>query len=138
MKTNLLTTAVLFFLGFATHAQVTTSNIRGTVTDGQSITLLGANVVAIHSPTGTKYGAITNEDGRFNLLNLRVGGPYEVTVSYVGYSTHISDDIYLALGTTYNLDVELAAQSEELEEVVVVSDRSGTFGCDRTCAESSV
>lgn len=119
-------------------AQVTTSNIRGTVTDQQGEALLGANVVALHTPTGTRYGAITNEDGRFNLLNLRVGGPYEVTISYVGFASQQQTDVYLTLGKTYTLEVLLVEESQALEEVVVVSDRSGTFGSDRTGAETSV
>ncbi|HMB64669.1 MAG TPA: carboxypeptidase-like regulatory domain-containing protein [Eudoraea sp.] len=65
----------IFFLCSLTlmFLQVTTSNIRGTVSDDQNAPLLGANIVALHAPTGTRYGAISNEDGRFNLLNLRVG-----------------------------------------------------------------
>ncbi|WP_375324742.1 carboxypeptidase regulatory-like domain-containing protein [Flagellimonas sp. GZD32] len=136
---KLLLSGLLFFLAItATFAQVTTSNIRGLVTDDQSAPLFGANVVAVHTPTGTRYGAITNEDGRFNLLNLRVGGPYEVTISYVGFATSIESEIYLALGKTYNHDVMLVSDSQQLDEVVVVSDVSGTFGSDRTGAETSV
>ncbi|MDG1573522.1 carboxypeptidase regulatory-like domain-containing protein [Robiginitalea sp. M366] len=119
-------------------AQVTTSNIRGTVTDQQGEVLLGANVVALHTPTGTRYGAITNEDGRFNLLNLRVGGPYEVTISYVGFASQQQSDVFLTLGKTYTMDVQLVEQSQALEEVVVTSDRNATFGSDRTGAETSV
>ena len=120
-------------------AQVTTSNIRGTVMDDENLPLLGANIVAIHTPTGTKYGAITNEEGRFNLLNLRVGGPYEVTISYIGFKTETSSDLYLTLGATLNLDLKMESDSQTLEEVVVVSDRgTGTFGSDRTGAETSV
>ncbi len=136
---KLLLSGLLFFLAItATFAQVTTSNIRGLVTDDQSAPLFGGNVVAVHTPTGTRYGAITNEDGRFNLLNLRVGGPYEVTISYVGFATSIESEIYLALGKTYNHDVMLVSDSQQLDEVVVVSDVSGTFGSDRTGAETSV
>ncbi|MFD2098334.1 TonB-dependent receptor [Flagellimonas iocasae] len=119
-------------------SQVTTSNIRGTVLDDQQEPLLGANVVAVHTPTGTRYGAITNEEGRYNLLNLRVGGPYEVTISYVGYKTNTQNDVFLTLGKTFNLDVVLVSDSQQLDEVVVVSDQSGTFGSDRTGAETSV
>ena len=120
-------------------AQVTTSNIRGTVMDDENLPLLGANIVALHTPTGTKYGAITNEEGRFNLLNLRVGGPYEVTISYIGFKTETSSDLYLTLGTTFNLDVKLLTDSQALEEVVLVSDRgTGTIGKDRTGAQTSV
>lgn len=130
----------LLFLLVSTSAfsQVTTSNIRGTVSDDQGVPLLGANVVAVHTPTGTRYGAITNEEGRFNLLNLRVGGPYEVSISYVGFKAESQNDVFLSLGKTFNLNVNLASDSQQLEEVVVVSDRGGTFGSDRTGAETSV
>ena len=127
---------VLFAI--STFAQVTTSNIRGTVIDDQDTPLLGANVVAIHTPTGTTYGAISNEDGRFNLLNLRVGGPYEVTISYVGFKSQTNNDVFLTLGKTFNMDAKLALESQALDEVIVVSDQAGTFGSDRTGAETSV
>ncbi|MFT5943114.1 MAG: hypothetical protein ACI9AV_000350 [Sediminicola sp.] len=139
MKTKfLLFISFMLFSGLVI-AQVTTSNIRGIVMDDENLPLLGANIVAVHTPTGTKYGSITNEDGRFNLLNLRVGGPYKVTISYIGFKTESNSDIYLTLGTTLNLDLKLVPDSQTLDEVVVVSARGvGTFGSDRTGAETSV
>ncbi|MCM4153316.1 TonB-dependent receptor [Arenibacter sp. N53] len=125
--------------GLMLSAQVTTSNIRGVVLDDEDVPLLGANIVAIHTPTGTKYGAITNEDGRFNLLNLRVGGPYEVTISFIGFKTQTDNDIFLTLGKTQNIEVKLMSDDQALDEVIVVSDRgTGTFGSDRTGSETSV
>ena len=138
MKTKLLLGMLFLFSAGSLFAQVTTSNIRGTVSDDQDAPLLGANIIAIHTPTGTKYGGISNEDGRFNLLNLRVGGPYEVTVSYVGFREQKQNDVFLTLGKTFNMDVKLTSESQALDEVVVVSDRGGTFGSDRTGAETSV
>lgn len=138
MRTKVLFVLALILTGSWAMAQVTTSNIRGLVQDDQGEPLFGANVVAVHTPTGTRYGSITNEDGRFNLLNLRVGGPYEVTFSYVGFSTQTKDGIMLTLGKTFNMDVTMTEASEALDEVVIVSDRSGTFGSDRTGAETSV
>lgn len=138
MKTKLLLGIALLFAILSVKAQTTTSNIRGTVVDDQSAPLLGANIVAVHVPTGTKYGAISNEDGRFNLLNLRVGGPYEVTISYVGYRTQTSNDIYLTLGVTFNIDAILISESQALEEVTVVYEQGGTFSSDRTGSETSV
>ena len=119
-------------------SQVTTSNIRGIIADDQAAPLLGANVVAVHGPTGTRYGAITNEDGRFNLLNLRVGGPYSIVVSYVGYKSHNEKGVFLTLGKTHNVKTSLLLASETLDEVILISDRSGTFGSGRTGAETSV
>ncbi|SMC85846.1 TonB-dependent receptor [Cellulophaga tyrosinoxydans] len=129
---------LLCIVSFGAMAQVTTSNIKGLIVDDTDEPLLGANIVAIHTPTGTNYGAISNEDGRFNLLNLRVGGPYEITISYVGYKTQVKYDVYLTLGQTFNLNTILQSDSQALDEVVVVSDQSGTFGSDRTGAETSV
>lgn len=130
---------ILFFLvSSSLFSQVTTSNIRGAVVDDQDVPLFGANVVAVHTPTGTRYGSITNEDGRYNLLNLRVGGPYEVTISYVGFKTIAKNDIFLTLGKTFNYNVAMVSDSQALDEVVVVSDASGTFGSDRTGSETSV
>src|SRR5210317_1058884 len=106
MKKQLLT-LLLMLCSVIAFAQVTTSNIKGLILDESDQPLPGANVVAIHTPTGTKYGAATNFDGRYNLLNLRVGGPYSVSITYVGYKDQNFDDLYLTLGKTENLDVIL-------------------------------
>ncbi|WP_242118056.1 TonB-dependent receptor [Aestuariivivens sediminicola] len=130
---------VFLFFTVATFAQVTTSNIKGLITDQNSEPLPGANVVAIHSPTGTKYGAATNFDGRFNLLNLRVGGPYVITITFVGYQEQTFNDVFLTLGKTQNIDVVLVEESQQLDAVVIEGyGGTGTFGSDRTGAETSV
>ncbi|MCV6630651.1 MAG: carboxypeptidase regulatory-like domain-containing protein [Flavobacteriaceae bacterium] len=134
--------SVLSLLLFAcvamAYSQVTTANMKGVVLDADKLPLFGANVVAVHGPTGTKYGAVANEDGRFSLLYLRVGGPYTVTVSFVGFKNRVFRDVYLQLGQTKNIEVVLASDSQQLDEVVVVSEAGGTFGSDRTGAETSV
>lgn len=130
--------AFLTFFSLCLSAQVTTSNMSGSVTDDQNEPLLGANVVAVHTPTGTTYGAITNENGLFKILNMRVGGPYEIKVSYIGFKEQTINDAYLSLGKTFTIDVVLMTESQALDEVVVISDRGGTFGSDRTGAETSV
>ena len=138
MKKTLI--MVIAFLAFcpSIFSQVTTANIKGVVTDDQGLPLLGANVIAIHTPTGTRYGSITNEEGRYNLLNLRVGGPYEVTISYIGFKNSIKSDISLSLGNTFIYNVTMLSDSQQLDEVVVISNQSGTFGSDRTGAETNV
>ena len=138
MNKKLQLSIMLLIVSISTIAQVTTSNISGKVLDDQDIPLLGANIVAVHTPTGTTYGAITNEDGRFNLLNLRVGGPYAVSISYIGFKTQEYNDVFLTLGKTFDLDAKMVTDSQALDEVVVVSDRGGTFGDDRTGSETSV
>jgi Carboxypeptidase regulatory-like domain len=135
-----ITLSFLFMcVGLIAFAQVTTSSIKGLILDETSQPLPGANVVAIHTPTGTKHGAATNFDGRYNLLNLRVGGPYTITISYVGYKDQIFNDVYLTLGKTQNLNASLVADSGLLDTVVIQgTGGTGTFGSDRTGAETSV
>ncbi|WP_443633439.1 carboxypeptidase regulatory-like domain-containing protein [Candidatus Marifrigoribacter sp. Uisw_064] len=136
---NLLCAALFIFSITSASGQVTTSSIRGVVVDTNNEPFSGANIVAVHTPSGTKYGSITNFDGRYNLLNMRVGGPYSFTVSYLGYKSQTFDNIQLTLGKTYNLDVTMSEDSEELEAVVITATRDpGTFGTDRTGAETNV
>jgi hypothetical protein len=73
----------LSFLSSQVQAQVTTSTITGRVTDNKGSELPGATVVAIHTPSGSRYGAITNEKGIYTIPAVRVGGPYTVTISFV-------------------------------------------------------
>ena len=101
MKKILFLIFSLAFVGI-TFSQVTTSSIKGIISDENQAELPGANVVAVHNPTGTTYGAATNIDGRFNLLNMRVGGPYTVTVSYIGYQDQVFTDVFLDLGKSEN------------------------------------
>ena len=137
MKKQLSILIFLFFCAFA-FSQVTTSNIKGLVLDESGQPLPGANVVATHNPTGTVDGASTNIDGRYNMLNMRVGGPYTVTISYVGYKDQGFTDVYLSLGNTFNLDVTLSPDVEQLDAVVITGTTQGTFNNDRTGAETSV
>ena len=137
MKKQATTIVLLFFCAFA-FAQVTTSNIKGLVLDESNQPLPGANIVATHTPTGTVDGASTNIDGRYNMLNMRVGGPYNVTVSYVGYKEQSFSDVYLSLGNTFNLNVTLSPDVEQLDAVVITGTTQGTFNNDRTGAETSV
>jgi outer membrane receptor for ferrienterochelin and colicin len=111
----------LLFMG-KLMAQETTSEIRGTVTD-QNGPVAGATVAALHVPTGTRYATTTRKDGRYNLPNLRVGGPYQLTISFVGYKTETQDSITLILGQEFNADFTLTPESRQLQEVVVTSSR---------------
>lgn len=130
---------VLMFSSAIMMAQVTTSSIKGLILDETNQPLPGANIVVVHTPTGTTYGVATNFDGRFNLINLRVGGPYKVTISYVGYKEQVLDNIYLTLGKTQNIDITMNADSEQLDAIVITGTTgTGTFGSDRTGAETNV
>jgi hypothetical protein len=111
-------------------AQVTTSAIAGKVTDASG-EVLGANVVAVHQPSGTMYGAMTNEDGRYTISGMRAGGPYKVTVSYVGMESKEIDNITLQLGETYRCNVKLNEAISVLGEAIIVSN---SFDASKTGA----
>ncbi|WP_372768952.1 carboxypeptidase regulatory-like domain-containing protein, partial [Lutibacter sp.] len=139
MKKKLLFSMLIaIFSGISVFSQVTTSKIQGAVTDDSSMGLYGANVVAKHLPTGTVAGTMTLEGGRFSLPNLRVGGPYTITISYIGFKTIEYTDVYLDLGKAFDLDVKMDNESELLGEVVITGGRNTTFNSDRTGAETSV
>ena len=80
-------------------AQVTTSGMSGKVkADNEDV--IGATIEAVHTPSGTRYVAVTNTKGQFNINGMRSGGPYEVTISYIGYETKKVKDVVLQLGET--------------------------------------
>ncbi|MDT8416528.1 MAG: carboxypeptidase-like regulatory domain-containing protein, partial [Lutibacter sp.] len=139
MKKQLLYSMLIaIFSVVSVFSQVTTSKIQGVVSDETSAGLFGANVVAKHLPTGTVSGTITMESGRYSLQNLRIGGPYTITISYIGYKTIEYTDVYLTLGTAFDLDVKMESESEQLGEVLITGGRSAIFNNSRTGAETSV
>ncbi len=126
-------------LPMAVFAQgVTTASIDGVVLDKEGQPLVGANVVAVHTPSGSVYGASTRDDGRFTIPGMRVGGPYKVTVSYIGYEDHIQDNIYLNLGVATNLKFTLQETLIELGGVTVSGERDAIFSSDRTGAATAI
>jgi hypothetical protein len=138
MKKFLLLTFVLFAsLGLFAQG-VTTASMNGVVTNQQGETVPGASVSAVHGPSGTKYSATTNADGRFIFQNVRVGGPYTVTISFVGQSPYVQDNINLSLGQNFNVDAKLSDRPQQLEEVSIVANRGDLLDDDKTGASTSI
>ncbi len=106
-------------MAVASMAQVTGGAVTGTVKDSKGQALAGASVEVLHEPSGTKYKTVSAVSGKFNLPALRVGGPYKITVSYVGLKTETFTDVYIQLGEPSVVDVTLAETSAQLAEVVV-------------------
>ncbi len=102
-------------------SQVTTSSITGTIKDNTGQFLAGATVTATHLPSGTVYSTISSKDGVFNLQGLRVGGPYQVKIDYVGLKSAIFDNITLLLGEPYNITAQLNISEQVMENVIVAT-----------------
>ncbi|PIF33986.1 carboxypeptidase family protein [Flavobacterium sp. 9] len=136
MRKNLALLLCLFALTVVT-GQTTTSSIKGIVKSSSNELLPGASILAVHTPTGTKYSAVSNEDGRFSILNMRIGGPYKITVTFVGFQNQEYNDINLDLGKPFNLAVQLEDASQALEEVKIVS-KDKVFKSGKTGAETTI
>lgn len=120
------------------YAQVTTSGVSGKIYGTEQVTLPGATVLLIHVPTGTQYSTTTDEDGIFRIPNMKVGGPYKVTISYIGYKTITQDDINLSLGQTMNLDESLISETVTVEGVEIISKRNALIDGNKTGASTSI
>lgn len=116
----------------------TTSAMSGLVTDKSGSGLPGATVIALHTPTNTQYAATTNTEGRYNIQNMRVGGPYTVRTTYVGYQDQTREDINLNLGQNLKLDFTIVESTIGLGEVVVTGTRNSVINADRTGAATSI
>ncbi|EAY26844.1 Oar protein, putative [Microscilla marina ATCC 23134] len=142
MKKVLLTLSFIMALILGanqTFAQgVTTSALSGKIEDDKGEALVGATVVAVHIPSGTQYGVATNVNGRFRLSNMRVGGPYKITVSYIGFKNNERSGIVLALGQTLNLTIKMLSDAATLKAVEVVGRKDDVFDGNRTGIQTIV
>jgi hypothetical protein len=122
MKTKLLLLLCVVLLPGLLMAQgVTTSSMTGSVTDTAGEVLPGANVVAVHQPSGTVYGASTDINGVYRIPNMRVGGPYRIIVSFTGFGSTERENLFLRLGETERLSFELSEVITEMGEVLVTA-----------------
>jgi hypothetical protein len=99
----------------------TTSSMTGIITDQTGAGLPGATIIAVHTPTNTQYVSPTNAQGRYNIQNMRVGGPYTVRITFVGYQDITRNNIVLTVGQDYRLDTKMSEASTELANVVVTA-----------------
>ena len=94
------------FFSFQLLAVETTSDIRGKVLNSSGSAASNASVVVTYEPTNSTFKTSTNESGAFIVSNLKIGGPYKISVS-LGSQTIKRKGIYLSLGKSYNLPLSL-------------------------------
>ncbi len=116
------------------YTQVTTSSMTGTVKSSMGEPLVGATVVLRHEPTGSVFTTITRTGGVFDLNNLPPGGPYNVTITYVGYSPYKKGDINIPLGEKFDLQPEMS--DKEMSSVIVTAGRRGVT--EKTGASTNI
>ena len=134
MKKAIMMSLLSLFVTITSFGQITTSTLSGVVKNEKGEVLVGATVHAVHQPTGSEYKSSSNKSGFYTIPAVRVGGPYVIHVSYVGYKKNEVTDINTALGLTTNVNVILIDDSKSLKEVVVVGIKNNVFSKDKTGA----
>ncbi|MGN7783027.1 TonB-dependent receptor [Niabella sp. 22666] len=127
LKKIFLFIALVFLSAAIVQAQVTTGSITGMVKSQSGDNLQGANITAIHVPTGSRYSTTSNSSGQYTLPNLRVGGPYTLTVSYAGFKNEEFTELQVGLGSPLVADAVLSMEGKELAGVTVTSVAKGSI-----------
>ncbi len=138
MKNFYLFALALLCSAMAFSQGVTTSAIGGKVTDNAGEPLPGASIVALHIPSGTVYGAATDFDGYYRLSGMRTGGPYRVTISYVGFNDDVKEGVFLDLGSTNRISSQMVESATALDEVVITAVANGVFGSNKTGTNTNI
>ncbi|OQD44393.1 TonB-dependent receptor [Croceivirga radicis] len=138
MKKFYMALVAIFITTIAFAQGVTTSSLGGQITDAQGEPLPGASVVAIHTPSGTTYGAATDFDGFYRISGMRIGGPYKVTISYVGFNEDVLEGIYLNLGQSERISRQLSENATALDEIVVTAQTGGIFDSNKTGSSTNI
>ena len=137
MKKLLL--GLFLMMGVGVFAQgVTTSSINGQITDNNDQPLPGANVLAVHTPTGTEYGVVTDFDGYYRIPNMRVGGPYTLTITYVGFEDILLEGVFLRLGDAERISRQMSESNNALDEVIISASKNGIFDSGQTGSNTNI
>ncbi len=134
-----ITLLILVITSFSLSAQgVTTASVNGTIKDTGGEPLIGVNVVLLHEPSGTMYGTTTRIDGQYTLPAVRIGGPYTLTTTYVGFQEQKQSNLFFTLGENRVINFGLSDQAVEIETVTVSANLNSVLNSDRTGAETKL
>src|SRR5688572_13986469 len=128
---------IFVFSALYSNSQVTTATLSGIVKDNKGAGLASATVIVEYPDAGIKQTLVTKADGRYTVPNLRVGGPYRITVNHVSYKEEVTENIMLELGLNNTVDFSLQEKSTELGNVTVTA-TSRVFDSKRTGASTNI
>jgi len=94
---------------------VTSSALGGTVTDASGAPVVGAEVTAVDTSSGSRYTGVTRAGGRWDIANVRTGGPFRVTASANG-QTATRSGIFTTLMQTAEVNLKLSAGAGPTEQ----------------------
>jgi hypothetical protein len=95
----------------------TSGKVSGRVLSEDGQVLTGANVVV----EGTSFGAATDEEGTYYILEVPAG-VYSVRVDYIGYKSHTISNVRIHSDLTSFVDFSLAIAAVEGEAVEVIGE----------------
>jgi len=117
----LLIVAISLFMASNLSAQVTTATLSGVVKDSKGTALASATITVEFADAGIKHVLTTKDDGRFTLPNLRVGGPYKITVNHVSHQQSVTDNVFLEWRMKHPVDGTMQEVAIELTGVTVAA-----------------
>jgi hypothetical protein len=136
---SLLACATLYLLPVPLAGQgVTTSALSGLVSAVEGAAPAAASILAVHLPSGTQYRAVTRGGGAYSIPNMRVGGPYRITATAIGFAPEVEEDVFLSLGQAFRLDFRLVRQAVRLEELAVLAGRDEVLNAGRSGAATFI
>lgn len=104
----------LFCAGFALgQAQVTTSDLIGTVADPNGAVVSGATVTARNSATGITRTVTAGDDGTYQIIGLPPGD-YEITVEASTFKKTVISPVKLTVGQRAELPVSLEIGAQDV------------------------
>jgi len=117
--TKQLLFCVLLIIVAAT-ARAQTSEITGIVKDETGQPLIGSSILLLNTKTNEKKGIMVNADGKFLITGLSANVPYNISASFIGYTTKTIENYLLKAGEQATLMIQLVPASSSLTDVVIV------------------
>ncbi len=142
LSRSLRTSLLVLWLGLLPAPMVaqgvTTGSLGGIVTDESGAPIVEAIVLAIHLPSGTQYRAVSRTGGTYNIPNMRIGGPYRVTVTFVGFERKTDENVSLNLGQNFRLDFRMTRRALQLDEISVTAEENKVLNAGRNGAATFI
>ncbi len=131
-KSNFMLLAILLFSLTSIFAQSSTGSLSGVVSDEKDAVIPNATVTAKNTQTGASRTAQTNDEGRFNLVNLPIGS-YSVTVEATNFTKFVQTGI--TLDASQNAVLAISLKTGGVQEVVTITENASVL--NTTTAEVS-
>ncbi len=117
---------------------VTTSALSGLISAAEGARPASALILAVHVPSGTQYRAVIRAGGAYSIPNMRIGGPYRITATSIGFAPAVEENVFLSLGQTFRLDFRMVRQAVRLEELAVLAGRDEVLNAGRSGAATFI